>query len=412
MRINHNLSSMTTSISLFQAHKETAKTIQRLSTGLRINSAADDAAGLGVSENLRTQVRGMQQALRNTQDAISLLQIADGALNEQASILQRMREVVIQAKNDTYTQTERDYMYQEFSGLMGELDRIAAVTNYNGIQLFAAPEAEAQVEGITVYGTGNPTGTPHASKDGRVIWDDPEDAVFGGDDNSSSHHFNMMIGANYEAEDITAYKSSTQSYQPDASNMLMIQFGQMDSNALLTKDPTKGGLNGMGNANKLFDNFQLNSVSAASDTQDYILDWQNDGVRSNEIGDPGVKLAYLLKMIDGDDDICAPSFPATRENTLIRSNSATYGISHNSTGLQRVSEMRGNIGAAINRLEHASNNLLNQINNTQSAESLIRDTDFATEAITLSKNQILSQSSTAMLAQSNMLPQSVLKLLS
>ena len=128
MRINHNISSMTTRNSLFIVNRDLTKSIQKLSTGLRINSAADDAAGLGISENLRTQVKGMNQALKNTQDAIALLNIADGALNEQAAIMQRMRELVIQAKNDTYTQTERDYMGQEFGQLLSELDRIAATT--------------------------------------------------------------------------------------------------------------------------------------------------------------------------------------------------------------------------------------------------------------------------------------------
>jgi flagellin len=137
MRINHNISSMVTQGSLFKTNRAMGKSLEKLSTGLRINSAADDAAGLGVSENLRTQVRGMGQAMRNTQDAIALLNVADGALNEQAAILQRMRELVIQAKNDTYTQTERNYMGTEFEALYNELDRIAKTTNYNGMRIFA-----------------------------------------------------------------------------------------------------------------------------------------------------------------------------------------------------------------------------------------------------------------------------------
>jgi flagellin len=392
---------MSTTTSIFRVGKDTSKSLQRLSTGLRINSAADDAAGLGVSENLRTQVRGMQQALRNTQDSISLLQIADGALTEQANILQRMRELVIQAKNDTYTQTERDYMYQEFSGLMGELDRIAAVTNYNGMSIFAAPEAQSGSEGQTMYSSSNPSFTPHTLRDARSAWDDPEDSIFGAQDNGSANHFNMMIGANYEAEDVAAYNAIYHSFQSSASNMLMIQFGQMDSNALLTKDPALS----MGNASRLYDSFHF---TPATDIQDRVLDWAHDGVFMNDDGKVGIKLEYLLKMIDGVDEVSDPAF---NDVGRLRGDSMTYGISHNKTGLQRVNEMRGNIGAMINRLEHSTNNLMNQINNTQSAESLIRDVDFAIETATFSRNQILTQSSTAMLAQSNMLPQSVLSLL-
>lgn len=386
---------MTAQGSMFRVNRETNKSLQKLSTGLRINSAADDAAGLGVSENLRTQVRGMQMAFRNTQDAISLLQIADGALNEQADILQRMREIVIQAKNDTYTQNERDYMYQEFSGLMGELDRIAAVTNYNGMQIFAAPEAE-RGEGSTML-LSNASGTPHQLRDARAAWTDPNDSIFGADDYSSSHHFNMMIGANYTTEDSNAYDATYESFQPGASNLIMLQFGQMDANALLTKDPSLSA--SVGNASTLFDDFRFNNVG---DFQDFLIDISMNGVPDNSVHE---KFDFLLKLIDGND-------AGIPDSTALRStNGSGGGLTRNITGLARVNNMRANIGAMINRLDHASNNLLNQISSTQSAESLIRDVDFSAETAQFSKNQILTQSSTAMLAQSNMVPQSVLNLL-
>ncbi len=396
MRINHNLASMTAQTSMFKVNRATNKTIEKLSTGLRINSAADDAAGLGVSENLRTQVRGMHMALRNTQDAISLLQTADGALNEQANILQRMRELVVQAKNDTYTQTERDYMYMEFSGLMSELDRIAAVTNYNGMQIFVAPEAQSGTEGTTLL-PSNWAGTPHRAADARNIWDNPTDSVFGADDFANSHHFNMMVGANYSAEDIAGYNAGTESFDKSSSNMVTIQFGQMDSNVLLTKDASTV----LGNASTLFDDFQWDS-SGPADLEEFLL--------SIAVGNtPGtdtvhVKFDLLLNLIDGNDGAIA-------DHPLLRSANGSSGSTHNATGLSRVNQMRSDIGAMINRLEHASNNLLNQISNTQAAESILRDADYASEAVQLSKNQILTQSSTAMLAQSNMLPQGMLQLL-
>ena len=254
MRINHNLASMTSQTAMFRVQKDVSKSLEKLSTGLRINNASDDAAGLGVSENLRTQVRGMQMALRNTQDSISMLQIADGALNEQATILQRMRELVIQAKNDTYTQTERNYMFKEFEGLMGELDRIAAVTNYNGMNLFVAPEAQSGIDGQTVLTSNNYAGTPHAAIDGRDIWDDQDDFIFGEEDYSSAFHFNMMIGANYSTSDSDAYNDTTASFDKSASNLVTIQFGQMDSNAILSKDPSVA----MGDASLVFDDFEWN----------------------------------------------------------------------------------------------------------------------------------------------------------
>jgi flagellin len=386
---------MTAQTSMFRINRDTSKSLQKLSTGLRINTASDDAAGLGVSENLRTQVRGMSMAFRNTQDAIAMLQIADGALNEQADILQRMREIVIQAKNDTYTQTERDYMYEEFSGLMSELDRVAAVTNYNGMQLFAAPESD-RGEGRTTLLT-NAHNTPHQLRDARNAWDDDADSIFGADDYSSSHHFNMMIGANYTTIDSDAYDATYESFQPGASNMVMIQFGQMDANTLLAKDPALSAT--LGNASNVFDNFSMDNMG---DFEDFLIDVNMNGLPDNSVHE---KLDYLLRLIDGDDE-------GIPDNATFRSSQGADGTrTNNLTGLTRVNHMRANIGAMINRLDHASNNLLNQISNTQSAESLIRDVDFASESALFSKNQILTQSSTSMLAQSNMLPQSVLQLL-
>jgi flagellin len=137
MRINHNISSMITQGSLYKTNRDMGKNLERLSTGLRINRAADDAAGLGVSENLRTQVRGTSQAMRNAQDGISAINVAEGAANEISAILQRMRELAVQSSNDTLTATERAYTNQEFQALNDEIDRIADVTNYNGMKLLS-----------------------------------------------------------------------------------------------------------------------------------------------------------------------------------------------------------------------------------------------------------------------------------
>ena len=399
MRINHNLSSMTAQTASFRVQRDMSKSLEKLSTGLRINKSADDAAGLGVSENLRTQVRGMQQAFRNTQDTISMLQIADGALNEQANILQRMRELVIQAKNDTYTSTERGYMSQEFSGLMEELDRIASVTNYNGMNIFAAPEMTSGIEGATMYSGSDYAGTPHTAVDARDIWDDASDSVFGDDDYASAHHFNMMIGANFESIDSDAYNATVESFDKASNNMLTIQFGQMDSNSLLGKDPSTA----LGNASVAFEDFDWNN-GTPFDIGDMLISMAYHGAPDPTLGSVQDKFDLLLKVIDGND----ADLP---DSPLLRSGNGAAGSTHNATGLNRIGKMRSTIGAMINRLEHSSNNLMNQIINTQAAETVLRDVDFATEAAQLTRNQILSQSSTAMLAQSNMVTQGVLGLL-
>ena len=135
MVINHNIASMNAQSSLYTSNYHMQKSIEKLSTGLRINRASDDAAGLSVSENLRAQVRGLQMADRNAQDGISAMQIAEGALNEVSAILQRMREISVESATETYTNTDRGYLNQEFAHLSEEITRITKTTEFNGIKL-------------------------------------------------------------------------------------------------------------------------------------------------------------------------------------------------------------------------------------------------------------------------------------
>lgn len=283
MRINHNISSMTATNSLYKSNKELGKSLEKLSTGLRINRSSDDAAGLAISENLRSQVRGVAQAQRNAMDGTSMLQIAEGAANEISDVLQRMRELSIQSSNDTLTSTERKYADQEFIALRGEIDRIANVTNYNGKELISNNAGRFGTSGAT---TNN------------VFWIDAGSTV--GTD-SLTISIDTLTSSSLNANLATASLSS-----------------------------------------------QSGSVNAISSIDDAI---------------------------------------------------------------NSVNSTRASIGAFVNRLEHAINNLLVSETNQSAAESLIRDVDFANESANFSKNQILMQSGTAMLAQANSSSQNVLSLL-
>jgi len=281
MRINHNISSMNTQSSLFKTNRDMAKNLEKLSTGLRINRASDDAAGLGVSENLRTQVRGTAQAKKNALDGISALNIAEGAANEISSILQRMRELAVQSANDTLTSSERAYTNQEFGQLAEEIDRIASVTNFNGQDLLsAATDSRFGIAGS------------------NVLWVDANETV--GNDSIT-----------------------------------------------ITIDTLTAGTEGL-------------------NVSDDVLNSQTDSVAA-------------ITALD--------------------------------EAINSVNTMRSDLGAYVNRLEHAITNLDVSNTNQQSAESQIRDVDFAHETAQFTKNQILSQSATAMLAQANMVPQGVLQLL-
>ncbi|OGS36118.1 MAG: hypothetical protein A2293_05405 [Elusimicrobia bacterium RIFOXYB2_FULL_49_7] len=280
MRINHNISSMITQGALDRVTNDLGKSLERLSTGLRINRSSDDAAGLSVSENLRTQVTGMAVAKRNASDGIALLQIAEGAASEISSILQRMRELAVQSSNDTLTSTERSYTNQEYQALLSEVDRITNVTQYNNQTLLAG--------GSTSFG--------------------------GASSAASILHIGPKGGS---------------------TNALTISLSGTSSGAI--------GINGT-------------SIDSQS-----------------------------------------------------RADSAIATID---TAINSINSIRSDLGAYVNRLEHAINNLDNQSHNMQAAESLIRDVDFANETVNFTRNQIMTQSATAMLGQANAVPQSVLKLLS
>jgi flagellin len=376
MRVNHNISAMNAQSSIFRVNRETSKSLEKLSTGLRINRASDDAAGLGVSESLRTQVRGTGQAMKNTQDFIALLNIAEGALNEQSAILQRMRELVIQAKNDTYTQTERNYMGDEFLALFDELDRIDRTTNYNGMRLFAN------------RGTVNNAATdPKTAADAITIWDNAADAVFGANDNGAATHFNMMIGANYSTTDYNAFNGGAQlnSFDPSAENFITIQLGQMDVNGLF-----------LTNADTVAE-YARNALTAPTGAVNAFANPGTPFMTARWGSTVGSKLNTLLQLIDG-------TAPTEGGGTNI-------GSGTNYTGIERVNRMRSYLGAMINRLEHNMNNLIEGQTNQQAAESLIRDVDFAHETANFTKNQILTQTATSMLAQANVQPTSILRLL-
>lgn len=293
MRVNHNIAAMNTQGAMFKINRDISKSLEKLSTGLRINRSSDDAAGMGVSESLRTQVRGTAQAMRNAQDGIAAINIAEGAANEVSDILQRMRELAVQSANDTLTSNERQYTNTEFKQLTTEIDRIASVTNYNGMKLISSSGTSANDR----FGMGG---------SGSALWIDAN-AVYGADSLT-----------------ITIDTLSTTSLGAGAGS---------------------GGVTNVANA-------YLTSQTAA---------------------------VAALQNLD--------------------------------ESIQSVNLMRSNMGAFINRLEHAINNLTISNTNQAAAESLIRDVDFAAETTQFTKNQILMQSSTAMLSQANVLPQNILQLL-
>jgi flagellin len=269
MIINHNLSAMNAHRQLLISNAAGQKALEKLSSGLRINRAADDAAGLAISEKMRGQIRGLQQAARNAQDGISLIQTAEGALDTSHAIIQRMRELAVQAANDTYTDEDRQKLQDEVDQLIEELDRIAGNTEFNTKKLL----------------------------------------------NGSASGLVFHIGAN-------------------AGQSITLDIASMGSNGL--------------------------------------------GVSSIDI--------------------------STQTN-------ADAAITTINSALETISEERAKLGAVQNRLEYTIQNLNIAAENLQASESRIRDVDMAKEMMEFTRTSILQQAGTAMLAQANARPQSVLQLL-
>lgn len=281
MRINTNISALNAWKNLSITHNHMTKSLEKLSSGYRINRAADDAAGLAISEKMKAQTRGLRQAVRNAQDGISLIQTAEGALNEVHAILQRMRELVVQAGNGIYESDDLQMIQDEINQLVDEINEISKRTEFNTKKLL----------------------------DGTVEEDttDQENPIPG---------ISLQIGAN-------------------AGQVMGISIAKMDSQSL--------------------------------------------GVQSVNIADGTVDIGAQINAIDG--------------------------------AIKLVSKERSKLGAYQNRLEHTINNLNTAAENLEAAGSRIRDVDMALEMANFTRHQILQAAGTAMLAQANLTPQSILKLL-
>jgi flagellin len=342
MQINHNIRAMVTQHALFQNNNAMSKSLEKLSTGLRINRAQDDAAGLAMSEQMRTQIRGLGKAKQNSQDGQAALQIAEGGLAEITNIMQRQRELAIQASNDTLTSTERKYLDDEFQELSKEIGRIALSTDYNGKNLLA-----------NGTWTSGGAATPNANHSFGAV-----------DSENNAKSFTLHIGPNYST-----------------------------------------GVGGL-HANQAPVTYAGINFNGGGDLWDFSIGkYTKNAVNSNGIDfTAGQAVNFSELTIIGDG--------GTSVNGVTGSQQRIYDtIDSLDAAVKSISGARAKIGTYINRLDYTVNNLASLEFNTQEAESRIRDTNFATETTNFTRNQILVQSATSMLAQANTLPQTVLGLL-
>ena len=355
MIVKHNITAMNSNRMLGLTTSSQAKSTEKLSSGYKINRAADDAAGLSISEKMRRQVRGLTQASSNAQDGISVVQTAEGALNEVEDMLQRMNELAVKGENGTLTTSDRASIQAEISQLMSEVDRVQSTTTFNEMNLLDGKF----IKGIQVGAeAGQHIDISIKNMSISAL------ATYIGDWNSGTSTNSALYGAiTYNALNVSNTAVMTTKYATGTSGTIQ---GTTASSEVESSSTIKGGKYNMTVMTKTiatalvksFQNLQGGKASTVATTQDF-----------NSL------------------------------NAFIKG------------ALQIVSSQRSDLGAIQNRLEHTINNLNNIVENTQSAEAAIRDTDIATEMVQYSNNNILQQAGTSMLSQANQGNQLALSLL-
>ena len=408
MVVQHNMQAANANRMLNVTTGAQSKSTEKLSSGYKINRAADDAAGLSISEKMRKQIKGLDRASTNAQDGVSAVQTAEGALTEVHSMLQRMNELATQSANGTNSTTDRKAIQDEVDQLTKEIDRVSATTKFNETYLLKGDTKTADkasfmksgyaiADNTTLYVEGDAGKTPldqntlKAALDaGKKVYKYKKDAVGGKDtlavkDTDYAYVTKLYdeTGKALSAEDAlkaVAKKADTKFYANDKGKAAG-GFEVKNATSIYDEATNKGYIQQFDVNGKL--SFNLH-VGADSST-DNKISVDIDSMSAAGIGVKGLK-------VDTEED-------------------ATGAIDRISDAIQKVSSQRSSLGAVQNRLEHTINNLDNVVENTTSAESRIRDTDMAKEMVNYSKNNILAQAGQSMLAQANQSNQGVLSLL-
>ena len=434
MVVQHNLTAMNSNRMLGLTTASQAKSTEKLSSGYKINRAADDAAGLSISEKMRKQIRGLTQASLNAQDGISAVQTAEGALTEVHDMLQRMNELAVKAGNGTMSADDRNYVQNEIDQLVNEIDRVSETTKFNETYLlkgdaasngnkktFAANDVLGTVDGVTVKAAGK---TAAELTDGAQIKIGTVEVVSSDDTNFTIEN----AAAQTKAENVVKITSdgtnatvtlkdgkevtNTIAEIKDAYGIEAKKAGAATISKQFKAETTDATIAGTytGNLNDLAAGAAVNvklaigasgSTALSSSEKALILSFQvgADTTAENKIE---VSLEAMSAKGIGVNGLQVNGTDSSNADAAVKTIA---------TAIQKVSTQRSALGAVQNRLEHTINNLDNVVENTTSAESQIRDTNMATEMVKYSNNNILAQAGQAMLAQSNQANQGVLSLL-
>ena len=371
LRINQNIDAVNSYRNLSVTQGQMSKSLEKLSSGFRINRAADDAAGLAISEGLRSQIGGLKVAVRNTQDGVSVVQTAEGALTETHSILQRMRDLAVQSSNDSNDTNSRAAINAEATALKDELTRIADKTTFNNVKL------------LDGNFTGKEFQVGYAAGDTITV-----DIQAAGASAATSTWANGAATATAAAATFT-------------------QNGVVVTTAALTASTDANAIAAELNADTNF----ASSFTASVDDNGGLVVQSSTGLAGAITVGGGLNAAGTNAAAGAGGGGFSPVNLGVSGINLGTQAGASSAITAIDTAIESVSTARANLGALQNRFEHTINNLNVTAENLSASESRIRDTDMAQEMMAFTRSQILSQAGTAMLAQANQAPQSVLSLL-
>ena len=427
MIINHNITALNTYRQLNTNTDKNSKSMEKLSSGLRINRAGDDAAGLAISEKMRGQIRGLDQASRNGQDGISLIQTAEGALNETHDILQRMRELAVQSSNDTNTASDRQQIQKEVDQLSSEISRIGNTTQFNTQKLL-----DGSFTGTFQIGANSSQSLSLSINDMRgfklgLTTDTTVTQTFSGANTGfadGTYQVAKDATGTYNLLDTTgsvvASSADGTTYTSVMDTSKTISFG---SDTVTSGKVIVASTDVTADSTQPSDGTSTGNLGLESGTYTYADDGNGGGLLKDSSGNVVAVSSDGTTFTKGDNTVLTLSSalstdPTTGPNKVTihgidvsNQDAANKAVTTIQKALDLVSDERSKFGAVQNRLEHTINNLNTSSENLTSAESRIRDVDMAKEMMNQTKSGILAQAAQAMLAQANQQPQQVLQLL-
>jgi flagellin len=387
--INTNTAATVTANSMKTNERAMERTMERLSTGKRINSASDDAAGLAIETRMTSQIRGLQQASRNANDGIAMLQTADGAAAEMTNMLQRMRELAVQSQTGTLGTEDIANLNQEFAALATEIDRIADDTTFNNVNIMNTHQ-HIQI----------------------AVGADESDII-----TATLLDFNLAAGSSTETTEVHTASNVNDALfvamDPSTAVTVTDNFGNelTLTGAAVTAMTTTAGLAAA--INTAAASAVFHGVASGTNATGLII--------TSTLAGPGTGNADVAYTGTGDPSFSETLGVAKTPMRAALTNFKTEGTADdvNTSGvivkidnaIKGIATARAGFGATINRLEYTVDNLNSTVLNTQAAKSQIVDADYAAETTELARTQIISQASTAMLSQANQQAQSVLALL-